>query len=534
MRCRVLLSFATVGILMLGHGLLALRGALAQEADATSILNARCSACHEPTADGGLERIKEIRKTPEGWDMTIVRMTQIHGLRIPAAERAALVKHLADTQGLAPSETEGYRYILERRPNVFDEAPDDELMVMCGRCHSFARVALQRRDTGEWLKHSHFHLGQYPTTEYQALGRDRNWWEIASTSVPEQLGKLYPFETPDWTAWKARAATEISGAWRVVGHTPGQGAYEGTTTVAKTGADRYRVEADLTYADGRKAAGKGSAILYTGYEVRGRLDMGDDVSLQVLMLSEDGTELTGRWFLEDNDAIGGEVLAVREDAGPRVLAVEPGYIKVGQTARIAVHGVGLGGTVSLGNGVRIDKTLSTAPGTIVVEATAAVDADPGAREVRVSETRANGLFTVYSQVDSVRVEPGEAIARVGGGGGPLPPVPAQFEAVAYINGPDGASGTDDDVRIGVMPAQWSVDNNNEVAADLRDKDFAGTISATGLFMPADAGPNPQRPFKTNNAGDLAIKAVVDDGGRRVEGTGHLIVTVQRWNDPPIR
>ena len=44
---------------------------------------------------------------------------------------------------------------------------------LCARCHSYARVALQRRDAAEWLKLVHFHLGQYPTTEYQAGGRDR-------------------------------------------------------------------------------------------------------------------------------------------------------------------------------------------------------------------------------------------------------------------------------------------------------------------------------------------------------------------------
>lgn len=46
--------------------------------------------------------------------------------------------------------------------------------------------------------------------------------------------------------------------------------------------------------------------------------------------------------------------------------------------------------------------------------------------------------------------------------------------------------------------------------------------------------NPQRAYGTNNVGDLAIKATVKDGNRSVEGRGRLIVTVQRWNDPPIR
>ena len=85
-----------------------------------------------------------------------------------------------------------------------------------------------------------------------------------------------------------------------------------------------------------------------------------------------------------------------------------------------------------------------------------------------------------------------------------------------------------------MPAEWTVDNFNETAATLSDVTYTGSITPRGLFMPAGAGPNPQRRFGTNNVGDLAVKAKVDDAGTIREGTGHLIVTVQRWVDPPIR
>ena len=60
------------------------------------------------------------------------------------------------------------------------------------------------------------------------------------------------------------------------------------------------------------------------------------------------------------------------------------------------------------------------------------------------------------------------------------------------------------------------------------------VHAAGIYDPADAGLNPARPFSTNNAGNLKVVAVVDDNGAAVRGEGQLIVTVQRWNDPPIR
>ncbi len=53
---------------------------------------------------------------------------------------------------------------------------------------------------------------------------------------------------------------------------------------------------------------------------------------------------------------------------------------------------------------------------------------------------------------------------------------------------------------------------------------------TGIFMPGLAGPNPERKFTTNNAGELSVHART--AGK--EGEGMLIVTVQRYVDPPIR
>lgn len=509
--------------------------ARAEMAKAENILNSRCTACHERLADGGLKRISKIRKTPEGWDMTIVRMMLVHGVKVGADERKALVKHLADTQGLAPEEAAGFRYILERDPSTEESPPDETLAVMCGRCHSYARVALQRRNTDDWLKHSHFHLGQWPTTEYQALGRDRNWWEIASTEVPKKLGKLYPFKTAAWDKYRGYKAKDLSGSWRIAGSRPGKGDFTGVATLSGSGGDKYAVKMDMAYADGTKVSGSGNAIVYTGYEWRASLRLGDEDVLQVLALSDGGNALSGRWFLEAQDSLGGAMQARRIGAGgAKIMQVSPAHIKAGQTAEIKIHGTGLSGMVNLGSGVDIVSTISSSANSIVVRAKAAASAATGAQTVTVGLADATGMFAVYKQVDSIRVEPAYTIARVGGAGGPLPPVPAQFEAIAFGNGADGKAGTDDDVRIGAMKASWSVSNFGEAAAAMKDDQFAGKLKGNGLFVPAAAGLNPKRPFSTNNVGDLSVNAAIDDGGRKLEGSGHLVVTVQRWNDPPIR
>jgi quinohemoprotein amine dehydrogenase len=502
--------------------------------DATSILNAKCAACHERT-DDGLARIKDQRKSPEAWDMTIVRMMQLHGVEVTDDERSILVKHLADTQGLAPSETEGFRYILERVPSQLEEPPTDDLAAMCARCHSVARFALQRRTEEEWRKLAHFHLGQYPTTEYQALGRDRDWWDLASEQLPGQLAELYPLDTPAWQTWREKQPVDLSGEWRFVGRDSRVGDYEGVATIESTGDDTYAVTIESTYGDGRELDGEGSGIVYTGFEWRSRIMLGDDEMLQVFAVSEDGDTMTGRSFLVDADSIGSYVTARRMNEGSSaVLAASPPYLRAGESAEIAIHGIGLAGDVDLGEGVTVEEVVAPDGETVVVRASADAGAASGPRPVSVGDAEADGLLTVYDAIDFVTVEPAYSIARVGGGGGPIPPVPAQFEAVAWLHGADGEAGTDDDVRIGAMPATWAVQNFDEVAQEMDDAAFAGEMQANGLFMPAEAGPNPKRPYDTNNAGNLKVLATVQDGDEAVSGEGQLLVTVQRWNDPPIR
>ena len=154
---RTLKPSLSVVCALLGAPLLLLSPA-AKAADSSALLTERCASCHLPGANGGLSRIAEVRKSPEAWDMTLVRMVNLHGVSLSGAERRSLVKHLSDHYGLAPSETEGYRYVLERTPGVTDSGPDDDMTQMCARCHTYARVALQRRTEADWLKLIHFHL----------------------------------------------------------------------------------------------------------------------------------------------------------------------------------------------------------------------------------------------------------------------------------------------------------------------------------------------------------------------------------------
>jgi quinohemoprotein amine dehydrogenase len=510
-----------------------LSGPPAAAQTAESLVNARCGVCHVREDDGTLDRINAVRKTPEGWLMTLVRMERNHGLEISDEERRSLVKHLSDTQGLAPSESAGYRYALERTPGALDGGPTDLLTQVCARCHLFARAALQRRDREDWLKLVHFHLGQYPTTEYQALGRDRDWFGIATTDAVDALAELLAYESDAWTEWQQHGPVDISGVWRVAGRAPGGATFHGMATLDATGDDNYNIEVALQYPDGSSMERTGKGVLYAGHEYRGTTTAEDGAVREVLQISEDGTTGAGRAFFADNDVIGSNLVTARIDgAAPQILQVEPAHIRQGETQTISIHGVGLSATeTSFGDGVTM-RIVVASPLSIVAEVTAAADAEVGARDVTSGVASAEGGLVVYDTVDRVAVEPETTISRVGGGA--IAGVPAQFEAVGYMDGPDGAAGTEDDVRIGVFAAAWAVEAFDEAAEALGDAKYSGSIDENGLFTPAEAGPNPERHYGTNNVGNLAVVATVADNGREVEGRGHLFATVQRFIDTPIR
>jgi len=497
-------------------------------ADGETLLRQKCAACHDQRDDGTYVRIDDGRRTPEGWDMTVVRMMRDHTVTMTATERRTLVRHLADTRGLSLAETEGYRYILERTPVAWDEGPSALMTEMCGRCHSYARVALQRRTPEDWEKLLHFHLGQYPTAEYQALARDRDWWGIAQTEVLDYLAATYPMgDAP------AAADIDPSGTWRVVGHQRGRGGYAGIMTVTLADDALLALTLDLTFADGATVSQTGRGLVYGAGEWRAALSSDGTSLRQVMALSGDGTALTGRWFETDRDVIGGALTAVRTDAAARVLSITPSHVRRGESARVTIAGVGLSGATDLGDGMSA-TVVAASPETVVLDITAAADATPGARAVSVGDEALADAFVVYDSVARVEVVPAVTFARVGGNAGPIPKVPAQFEAVGYMAGPDGAAGTDDDIRIGIMAADWRTDNFDATAAALEDARFAGHIDPSGLFEPGPAGPNPMRVMGTNNVGNLAVTASVTDGDRTVEGSGQLYVTVQRFIDPPIR
>jgi quinohemoprotein amine dehydrogenase len=498
---------------------LALASALPAAAS-EALLTQACGGCHEAGPDG-LSRIAGQRKTPEGWLMTIVRMRQFHGIELSAADQGLLVAHLSETHGLAPAETAGWRYALEKDPNVI-EAIAPPLDQMCARCHTGARVMLQRRTAEEWRLHIDFHVGQFPTVEYQALGRDRDWYRIAATEIAPMLAETLPLDSAAWEAWKAAPKKAPTGGWVVLTELPGKGAAWGTLDVAGSGPP-YDVTGALTLADGSTLPAKGRLNLYTGYEWRANLLIGNEEYRQVLAMSEDGDGIEGRQFLADRDSLGARLVGAREDGRTQILGAVPSVAPAGADTAVQVVGVEIEALDV--EGAEIVK-LAPNPFGAVLTLKAGANA---VAEIAAGEQAATVAF--YTGVDRLTVEPPFTIARVGGGSDYGPEaVPAAFKAVGWWNGPDGQPETADDIRVGALPAAWSTGNWDEIAAAMEDAKHAGVIDAAGIFSPGVAGPNPARPFTTNNAGDIKVTGAAAG----LTADARLIVTVQRFVDPPIR
>ena len=502
--------------------------AYAQPRDAVTIIKEDCLSCHSDWGLSQYGRITTQRKTPEGWLLTIGRMQNTQGVRINDADRRTLVKYLADRQGLAPSEAEPARYALERRLDTVEHICNQQFVEMCARCHSAARPALERRPEQEWRYLVNQHLGQWPSVEYSNFGRDRDWLKVALDEVAPYLAKTFPYDSEAWQQWQKvhPGAGTFTGVWSFSGHMPGRGDLHGSMKVQRSGQDLYTIQIEGKYTDGSPFTGRGKAVVYTGYEWRGSVDI-DGVSMRQVFAVQNG-RMEGRMFDAEHDERGLDFVAARQNGPSTVLSVQPPYIKRGTESVLTIVGAGLKkGQPAFGPGIQVVSTKGQDDNTIQVTVRADQDAATGMHAVHIGA--AETAVAVYDSLDQVKVMPAYGVARIGGNGGSRPKIEGRFDAEAWGKDAQGQA-----FRIGNFPASWSIAPFDDVAKEQQDVKFAGVMNATnGVFTPGDAGPNPLRGWHTNNAGNLKVLANVQDGGHTVTGEGQLIVTVQTWVNAPI-
>jgi quinohemoprotein amine dehydrogenase len=495
-------------------------------------------------------------------------MVRLNNLQLTPPEARAILKSLSTTHGLAPEEAKPVMYIPEQR--MLDEpVPNDNVREVCTACHPLGRARSWRRSKEEWDLLAAMHTGYFQVTEIafrrppRFAGAEPPPSSADSREPVDQaidyLSKTYPLQSAEWSAWRARMrAPKLSGRWVISGYQPGRGKVIGEMQIEPGAAeDEFATNVKLTYLkDGASVTRSGKSLVYTGYAWRGRSTAKDHAAApapsnaggvpqelrEVMWIAPDQSQMEGRWFWGDYQEFGYDVTLHRAADGPAVLGVDRSMLQNGSTAqRVRIYGDNFrqltAADIDFGTGVSVKRIVDQSPQVVTVEVDVASNAIVGKRDVSVRRAVAPNAIAVYDKIDYLKVSPATAMARLGGS--VHPKGFQQFEAIAYNRGPDGKPETADDVELGPVDAEWSVEEFYAVYGD-DDKEFVGTLSPSGFFSPADEGPNPKRKFSRNNYGDVWVvatyKGATGKDGKPLTAKSYLVVTIPlyvRWDQPEV-
>jgi quinohemoprotein amine dehydrogenase len=514
-----------------------------------------CGECHKVDGKFRMSRISYRRTTPEGWQETIRRMVTLNKAQIDPNDARVIVKYLSDNHGLAPEEARPGAWESERRLIDYTYAANADTAGTCSACHSMGRVILQRRNGEDWDLLVAMHRGWYPLVDNQSF---RRFGPPSSTPGPDgrppdnrhpmdkalaHLKGAFPLKTPEWSAWSATMRRpRIEGTWALTGYEPSEGLITGRVVIAAGATpDEFTTTTSFTYTkSGRSVSRAGRAVVYTGFQWRGRTTVGsdDNTSLREVMFIDRGWQaITGRWFAGAYDELGIDITLTRVGRDPVISGLDLKGLKRGVNGQtVRVFGENLPAAVTaadldLGPGVTITRASISSPNVMSLVVDVGAEAPLGPRDLSLAGQVTRSAIAVYEKVDYLKVTPGWGMARVGGV--MYPKMLARFEAIAWSHGPDGKPDTRDDIDLGLVDATWSIE---EYTATFDDDDvkFVGEIERSrGVFTPAVDGPNPKRSGNRNNVGDVWIVAAYrPDGGDPLRARAHLVVTVplyMRWD-----
>lgn len=508
-----------------------------------------CGDCHRADEERRMSRISYQRTTPEGWQQTVRRMVLLNDLQIEPEDAREAVAYLATHHGLAPEEAVEGAFHSERRDNIdYYYAADPETQITCNRCHSMGRVLNQRRTREEWDLLTAMHRALYPFTDFQSFmrpiesdGSDGDGPSAVERAVAH-LAEAFPLDTAEWTRWSAnmRTAPRLEGAWALVGRERGQGPVYGevTVTASPDAPDRFRTSARYSYpARGRDVERSGQARVFTGFQWRGSTtsSSSEEPALrEVLRLARDRESMTGRWFTGVYDELGTDLTLHRAGAQPVLTGVWPAAVPTSAgEVTLEIFGANLpdaleAASFDLGAGLAVTDVSDASTGRAAVRVQVSPDARVGPRDLFIGDAALPDALVVFDEVHRIALTPRTGLARVGGGA--IPKQYERFEARAWHDGPDGEAETDDDLDLGMVDAEWTLEEYAVTFGD-DDTEFVGSIDGEGIFEPALDGPNPERSGERNNVGDVWVVATVSTGPAGValqpplRSRTHLVVSV---------
>jgi quinohemoprotein amine dehydrogenase len=476
------------------------------------------------------------------------------------------VKYLATYHGLAPEEAKLVMYMPEHR--IVDETvPSEGVRTACMGCHAMGRPLSWRRSKDDWKLLTNLHVAMYAQAEsafrrFNFGGPPRGGATPPPAAQPvdeaiDYLAKNASLQTPEWASWQARMrAPKLAGRWLVSAYIPGRGKYFGELVVEPGASeDEFTTRIKLqSVKDGSVMSRSGQGLVYAGYSWRGRSRIAggakpaspDDLAQEMretMWFSPDQSRGEGRWFWGEYQEFGFDVKLERASSEPTLTGVDRFSLKTGsQGVRLKLFGDNLPAQIvpadlEFGSGVSVTKIVSHTPSEMVIEVNVADKAVSGKRDIALRRSVLERAIAIYDKVDYIRVIPDASMARLGSE--THPKGYQQFEAIGYNRGADDKSHTPDDIDLGPLEVTWSVEEFVAVFGD-DDKEFVGSLGATGFFTPASDGPNPKRKFSRNNYGDVWVVATAknekDKEGKPLAGRSYLVVTVPsyiRWDQPEV-
>ena len=484
---------------------------------------AKCGNCHARDEHGNMERVSFERTSPENWQEVLRRMMLEHDLSLTPAEARSIVKYLSAQHGLAPEEAKPLMYDVERRAGEESNIPSDDLRHGCARCHSFARALLWRRSPEEWNQLAARHNARYKLPRNEAA--------LAF------LTKAAPLRTPEWTAWTARASkATLAGRWSLTASIPGHGKFYGEMQLDLAGEDEFRTTVHLTSVnDGSTIVRSGRSMVYAGYAWRGRSkgstagNAPDDLATdarEVMWIAPDQSMAEGRWFWGQYQEFGFDVKLRRPSNDPSILVSDRPSLKTGSAGnRVRLMGENIPGQVTaadldFGPGVNVRRIVASTASEIVAEVDVAPDASLGKHDVSFRHSPTSIAIAIYDRVDYIKVTPDSAMAAFGDNSHTRGY--QQFEAIGYQRGADGKPHTADDVELGPVEVNWSMEVFYESETSKTDR--VGKVNASGFFTPAADNPNANFDVWVI----ATAKGEKDSRGRPLVGKSYVVVTVPTY------
>lgn len=494
-------------------------------------VEASCMGCHAVDENGKLARIEYMRKTPEGWSQTIARMERLHGLKVTDEQRKQLIRDLSNERGLSPEEAQSVQYWLAEKPShMEDQIKNPNLQNACMTCHAGGRFMAQRRTEEEWKNLKDFHLVMFPSIYLNHRHTD---WPVVADAAINYLAKQYPLENKEWENWKGKNQ-QVDGKWKVVGFQGTKGAYVGDSEFMSTDG-KLTEKKSVHYLDQNVSLqSTGNVEMYSGYALRMQYEQAGKKLRGTFNVGRDGKTITGDWSDANNPGITGEETYYKvQTEKPEIIHMEPRAIQRGQTQDLTLYGMNVkqltAQDLKLPAGVSLKNMFVLSDDQVKISLAVDDAALTGASIIGTEKAIVHPKLVVYDRIDYIKVTPPYAVARVGGAE-LMHKVSTQFVAYAYSSGKDGKQGTDDDIELMPVTAEWALASYPEGEKD-EDLHYIGSIdSKTGLFTPAAEGVNKERPFTQENVGSVSVIAEYRYGGNTLTGKTHLVVTVPDYNN----